>query len=103
VKPPQADIDKMLARGQFGIIVSICCLAAATAVLRGEDPAGVELLDMGGLDQFTAADLALLKATIVKIGAQFATDPPESLPYSIALYREHLKQAGYNVEEGMSN
>jgi hypothetical protein len=102
VKPPQADIDKMLARGQFGVIVSICCLAAATAVLRGEDPAAVEL-SMGGLDQFTAADLALLKTTIVKIGAQFATDPPESLPYSIALYREHLKQAGYNVEEGMSN
>jgi len=104
MSPPKEEIDRMLAKGQRGVLSSIICLAACVAVQRGEraEDIKVESAGMAGLE-FTSEQMAFIKASIVSAAREFAGDPPESLVYSIALYRAHLKAAGFVIEEGMTH
>jgi hypothetical protein len=100
LNPPQDLIDGMLRDGHIGVMSSLVCLGAAVAVKRGEPIENVKWQVPGVA--LSKADQAFMAGALRRAYDMFKTDPPDSLDFSIALYKAHLKAAGYAIEEGMS-
>jgi len=120
-KPPQALIDRMLADGALGIWSSVIALGAALAVQRGGDghlqhslrtpTGGVVLIEQGGRwgdvvgpegEQPPAAVVAGMRRVHEAAMAELRDETQEYLAAAIALYQEHLRQAGYCWSVGSS-
>jgi hypothetical protein len=100
MKPPQEQIDRMLADGEFGVLVSIVCLGAALAVKRGGDATITDLQCDRPLPEKLKAAIRQASAERVE---DFRRATPEQLDCAIALYTAHLKAAGYTYTAGQDN
>jgi hypothetical protein len=103
MNPPKALIDKMLADGPKGLLVSMLCLMVAHAVKKG-DPIEtidhVELQDPVTHQPWAPDQLRAARVAMRACYEDLSTGTPLQVDHAIALYTAHLKAAGFCVEVG---
>lgn len=93
---PSHLVERMLGRGDLGVLVSVLSLGAALAIRDGRDPALVSIEALAGMplpDSFQAA----ARRAHGHILEQLRRATPEELDVAIEVARAHLRVAGYNV------
>lgn len=102
MKPPQRLIDRMLADGQVGVLSSIISLGAALAVKRGTCAPLLGVQTSEGQPMQPEFEAAVKRAHAAAV-EEMRHDSVEQLEASIALFSEHLRQAGYVWDVGRSD
>ena len=99
---PSHLVERMLGRGDLGVLVSMLTLGAALAIRDGRDPGFVSIEDIAGTP-LSASFQALARRAHGRILEQLRRAPPDELDVAIEVARAHLRLAGYDVMYGRGN
>lgn len=103
MNPPKDVIEDMLRDGQRGVFISMICLGVAIAIKRREPIENVQILDPDPAQPISEDERAMIRGVMRESWNEMRHGTPVEIDAAIALYKAHLKAAGYSVLEGYGN